>query len=184
MIDAEWIDAGTRAVFIDFNTFNPSTVLHTVARLAFEMPTGGVFTSSEVKTWKFFRYKADGGTALAVLHVFFLIFVCGYTLHMFWEMYQDGVCACICKNQGKQLCGYWSKTKWRWLDFVNIIIFYALIGVFVTNDGYIDNEIDLTEIWDYHSYRALQYLFLYVLCAAFQKFFRLHFLFLFFTAAI
>ena len=38
-----WMDGGTRFLAADFNTYNPSTGLHTVARLAWEMPTGGMF---------------------------------------------------------------------------------------------------------------------------------------------
>ena len=37
-----WMDGGTRFLAADFNTYNPSTGLHTVARLAWEMPTGGM----------------------------------------------------------------------------------------------------------------------------------------------
>ena len=36
-----WLDGGTRFLALDFNTFNPSSGLHTVARLAWEMPAGG-----------------------------------------------------------------------------------------------------------------------------------------------
>lgn len=38
-----WMDGGTRFLAMDFNTYNPSTSLHTVARIAWEMPTGGTF---------------------------------------------------------------------------------------------------------------------------------------------
>ena len=37
----DFIDGATKAFFIDFNFINPSTILHTVARLAIEMPTAG-----------------------------------------------------------------------------------------------------------------------------------------------
>ena len=40
--DIVWLDGGTRFLAMDFNTYNPSTSLHTVARLAWEMPTGGL----------------------------------------------------------------------------------------------------------------------------------------------
>jgi len=35
------IDRATRGVFVDFNLFNPTEGLHTLGRLAFEMPTTG-----------------------------------------------------------------------------------------------------------------------------------------------
>ena len=38
-----WLDGATRFLAADFNTYNPSTALHTVARIAWEMPTGGMY---------------------------------------------------------------------------------------------------------------------------------------------
>ena len=64
LIDGNWIDAGTSAVFIDFTLFNPSTLLHTVVRIAFEMPTGGVLPTSEFKSWVFYRYSVSNGFGL------------------------------------------------------------------------------------------------------------------------
>lgn len=40
--DIVWMDGATRFLAADFNTYNPSTGLHTVARIAWEMPTGGI----------------------------------------------------------------------------------------------------------------------------------------------
>eukprot|EP01084_Bolivina_argentea_P060314 110196_1 len=75
-----FIDGGTRFICLDFNTYNPSTALHTVARIAWEMPTSGVFPNDEIKTWKFVRYTGSDGKALAAFHVLFIIWVIGMTL--------------------------------------------------------------------------------------------------------
>ena len=39
-------------------------------------------------------------------------------------------------------------------------MYYILLGLFVRNDFYMQNLIDLESIDEYHSYRSLQYLFL------------------------
>ena len=49
--DIEWIDAATSFVSVDFNMYNPSESLHTTGRLAWEMPTNGIFSNDEIKTW-------------------------------------------------------------------------------------------------------------------------------------
>ena len=70
-----WIDGKTKVLFIDFNTFNPSTILHSIGRIAFEMNAGGIFPSAQIKTWKLQRFKGDSGQALALLYVLFVLFV-------------------------------------------------------------------------------------------------------------
>ena len=43
-----WLDAGSRFVTVDFNTFNPSTNLHTLVRLFVEMPAGGTLYMNSI----------------------------------------------------------------------------------------------------------------------------------------
>eukprot|EP01083_Nonionella_stella_P273365 927252_1 len=108
-----WMDGGTRFLAMDFNTFNPSSSLHTVARVAWEMPTGGVFPNDEIKTWKFERYTGGDGKALAIFHVLFLIWVIGMSLMEFTYCFKMGCLKCGKNKDGTP--SYWN-SKWKGLD--------------------------------------------------------------------
>eukprot|EP00484_Ammonia_sp_Unknown_P018940 CAMPEP_0197025922 /NCGR_PEP_ID=MMETSP1384-20130603/6121_1 /TAXON_ID=29189 /ORGANISM="Ammonia sp." /LENGTH=743 /DNA_ID=CAMNT_0042454511 /DNA_START=22 /DNA_END=2253 /DNA_ORIENTATION=- len=146
--DISFFDGATRFVALDFNTYNPSTSLHTTVRLAWEMPTGGVFPNDEVKTWKFDRYSGGDGAALAALYVMFLIWVIGMTFMEFQSCYKKG---CLKKGKGS----HWN-SKWKGLDAINLVIFYISIILFIANETYRSN-LNLYNTNEYFSFRKLQY---------------------------
>merc|ERR1712129_307966 len=149
MGNISWIDGGTRFVSMDFNTYNPSTSLHTVARLAWEMPTGGVVPNDEIKTWKFQRYANTDGKILFVFHILFVLFVIGMSLMECTSCYRMGCLKCGKKNKS-----YWN-SKWKAIDAINFIFFYLTIILFVRNE--IKFGIDMFSTSKFVSFRHLQY---------------------------
>ncbi|ETO13837.1 hypothetical protein RFI_23534 [Reticulomyxa filosa] len=138
--------------------------------MAFEMPNGGVFPFYEIKTWKFLRYADSDGTALAALQIVWVLFVVAFTVIMGNEMYREG---CSCSKQG-----YWGKTRWRVLDLINYCFFYGAIIVFIANEAYRHKKgHDWKDIYQFRSFRKLQYFFLsetYILAFnGFLSFFKL-----------
>jgi len=84
---ARFVDEQTRAIFIDFNTFNPVYNLDTVSRLVFEFPpTGGIWPYFEVKSWQFRVYFGGRGTTLLVVELLFWVMVMWYLVEEICEI--------------------------------------------------------------------------------------------------
>jgi len=120
-----FIDEQTRAIFIDFNTYNPVYNLDTVARLVFEFPpTGGIWPYFEMKSWQFRVYYGRRGTMLFVVELLFWVMVVWYLTEEICEILSG--CGCISGgifNDYKSLCEYWKDT-WNKVDILNILFFF------------------------------------------------------------
>ena len=83
-----WIDLQTRALFIDFTTYNANVNLFHVAQLTFEfLPSGGVFPNSTFRVMRLYKYKNDiTGTIQFVLEMLLIIMVLGYFVQEIWEL--------------------------------------------------------------------------------------------------
>eukprot|EP01083_Nonionella_stella_P120490 361108_1 len=145
-----WLDGGTRFVALDLNAFNPSTSLHTVCRLAWEMSTAGVFPNDEIKTWKFDRYTGTDGSVLFVFYILFLLWVIGMTVMTLASCWNLGCTRC---GKGKS---YWN-SKWKALDAVNLIVFYVSISLFISNEYYRSYGMDMYDTFTFVSFRQLQW---------------------------
>jgi len=143
-----FFDSATRAIFIDFNTYNANLNLHSVARLSLEVPaSGGVQSKSEIKTWRFNRYAGNVGKSLAALEVLFILCVIVFTMEEFYELYDKG------------LIGY-MEDRWNILDWINLLVFYVTIGWRLHQYTLIDND-KLYDVSSYSSLRELQFSFQY-----------------------
>jgi len=160
--DMDWIDGGTRFLTVDFNLYNPSTHLYTLARLVLEMPVGGVFPNDELKTWRFERYHGKMGDVLYVFHWLFavsLVLLILMELHHGW---QQGCCKCVCAKCPRcRLCRldamYWS-SGWKYLDAVNFFFFFVFIYIYGTNEWYrLNSDVEWLSVDRYVSFRKLQY---------------------------
>jgi len=145
-----WLDGATQFLAMDFNTFNPSTGLHTVARIYFEMPSGGVFPGDEIKTWKFERYDGASGTALMAFHILFLIFVVAQTVMEFTNCYRLGC-------WGRQ-SRYWTGHLLKNGELIaNLVICYSIIAIFVYDEHVRTSQIDIYSTSQFVSFRRLQF---------------------------
>jgi hypothetical protein len=148
----DWLDSGTQLVVIDFNLFNPSTHLHTVARIGIEISAGGFFPTYEIKTWLFDRFKSNVAAGYMFCLCATACFIIWFTVLMAREMYNEGL-SCYAQDS------YWSRTGWRYLDVLNLTIFYATIIAFAVNVS-LTKTTDLYDIDNYVSMRRIQYAFL------------------------
>ncbi|NWV00117.1 PK2L2 protein, partial [Upupa epops] len=71
-----WLTQGTRAVFIDFSTYNANVNLFCVIRLVVEFPaTGGALTSSQIYSVKLLRHITYYDYFLASCEITFCVFI-------------------------------------------------------------------------------------------------------------
>eukprot|EP01083_Nonionella_stella_P085164 236005_1 len=144
--NVSFFDQATRAIFIDFNTYNPSLNLHSVARMSFELPaSGGVLMRSEIKTWRFTRYARSIRNYVIVLEVLFILCVLWFTMEEFLEL----------KRQGLE---QYVEDRWNILDWINLFVFYITIGWRIHQYSLIDDD-KLYNVSSYVSLRDLQWSF-------------------------
>jgi len=122
---ARFVDEQTRAIFFDFNTFNPIYNLDTVSRLVFEFPaTGGIWPYFEIKSWQFRAYYGDRGTQLLVVEIIFWIGVIWYLVEEVTEIMSAYNKNCFKSfNTYESIDKYW-QSAWNKLDIVNLVFFF------------------------------------------------------------
>eukprot|EP01084_Bolivina_argentea_P277286 473340_1 len=146
--NVSFLDQATRAIFIDFNSYNPNLALHTISRISLECPaTGGIIPRVEIKTWRFDRYTDHGGTYLIVLEILFVLCVISFTVEEFYELYNEGLQEYI-------------RDRWNILDWINLFVFYITIGWRLHQYKLVnDAEKALYDTDNYNSIRNLQWSF-------------------------
>ena len=109
-----WIDGHTRMISIDFNLFNPTTGLHTVARVVFEFGrTAATTPSRSIRTWRFMRYE-NNVTAM-IFDACLALFVVFTIISELREYLCEGAwCTCEPDNS------YWG--VWNFLDCMCLIL--------------------------------------------------------------
>lgn len=134
----EFVDRSTRAMFIDFNTYNPTVNIHTVNRLAFEFPAaGGVMASYDFKSWQILRESRF----LMMVEGLCLLFIVYFTYEEIRQF-----------SRSHWKCSKHLKDRWNLIDFMNIIFFYFTITIrFV--EYFVRNEAKLTAISEFESFR-------------------------------
>uniref|UniRef100_A0AAY4C6X6 EF-hand domain-containing protein n=1 Tax=Denticeps clupeoides TaxID=299321 RepID=A0AAY4C6X6_9TELE len=82
-----WLDRGTRAVFIDFSTYNANINLFCIIRLLVEFPaTGGAISSYQIRTVKLLRYVTMWDFAIAGCEIVFCVFILYYVVEEILEL--------------------------------------------------------------------------------------------------
>ncbi|XP_030628303.1 polycystic kidney disease 2-like 1 protein [Chanos chanos] len=82
-----WLDHGTRAVFIDFSTYNANINLFCVIRLVVEFPaTGGAMSSYQIRTVKLIRYVTTWDFFVCGCEVVFCLFILYYMVEEILEL--------------------------------------------------------------------------------------------------
>ncbi|OXB56851.1 hypothetical protein ASZ78_004734 [Callipepla squamata] len=110
-----WITRGTRAVFIDFSTFNANINLFCIVRLVVEFPaTGGALTSSQMHSVKLLRYISYYDYFLASCEVAFCLFIFTFIIQEAIEI--------------KRLKMEYFRSAWNWLDMLLILVSILAIG--------------------------------------------------------
>ncbi|XP_029377218.1 polycystic kidney disease 2-like 1 protein isoform X2 [Echeneis naucrates] len=82
-----WMDRGTRAVFIDFSTYNANINMFCVIRLVVEFPaTGGAIPSYQIRTVKLIRYITYWDFFILGCEMVFCLFILYYVVEEILEV--------------------------------------------------------------------------------------------------
>nr|XP_032805655.1 polycystic kidney disease 2-like 1 protein [Petromyzon marinus] len=107
--DYLWLDHGTRAVFIDFTTYNGNINLFCVVRLVVEFPlTGGALPSYQFRTVKLIRYVSAFDYFIMACEVIFCCFILYYVVEECLELRLHGM--------------KYFKSVWNCLDIIVIVL--------------------------------------------------------------
>lgn len=166
--DNLYVDRQARALFIDFNTYNPALNSHVAARIVFEFPeTGGVRTRSDLSPLRLLRYRGDSGAGLITLEVILFLFILGFIVYESVRVYFSFHPTSAHANHPVLLCGqasqdeedsqpapkkegesevtntfsYW-RDPWNYLEWINIFIFVMVMIVRFYTIGWINSNGD------------------------------------------
>ncbi|XP_061140397.1 polycystin-2-like protein 1 [Syngnathus typhle] len=82
-----WLDRGTRAIFIDFSTYNANINMFCVIRLVVEFPaTGGAISSYQIRTVKLIRYINYWDYFILGCEMVFCLFILYYVVEEILEL--------------------------------------------------------------------------------------------------
>lgn len=107
--EKRWLDRLSRALFVEFNLYNPNVNLFAVVNLLLEFPnTGGVLTTPLIQTLRLYYYVGPAAFFRVILEVIFAIFTIYFII-----------------REAKKF----SKEKWAYFrSFWNIMEFLTLFG--------------------------------------------------------
>ncbi|NXK82629.1 PK2L2 protein, partial [Amazona guildingii] len=104
-----WLTRGTRAVFIDFSTYNANLNLFCIVRLVVEFPaTGGAFTSIHIYSVKLLRYITHYDYFLASCEIIFCLFIIAFII-------QEAIKIVKLKRE-------YFRSGWSWLDLMLLMV--------------------------------------------------------------
>ena len=112
----DWIDDKSRAMIMDFSMLNAESNLVSNVRYMVELPSFGLLHETvQIDTYKIFMYHGTFGMIILVLQMAFVAFIVWYTLIEILEIKAEG----------------WAyfKEPWNYLDWLNLIILYCVIGL-------------------------------------------------------
>ncbi|KAK3717311.1 hypothetical protein QZH41_002311 [Actinostola sp. cb2023] len=110
-----WTNTYTRAIFVEFNLYNPSSNLFTACTVLMELlPTGGFVMKHEFLTYRLYRYVGDFQMFIVAMEVFFLLYITYFT-------YREG------KSLYTKRCKYFND-PWNWAEIIVIILAWTSIA--------------------------------------------------------
>ena len=112
----QWLDQYTRAVFIEFNVWNPNTNYFNQIQLAFEFtPFGATFANARIDSIDLYRYSGSRGVWNMVSEILCVLFVTFFTIRTIYEMvhYRESV-----------------RSLWNWLLIISFLLFYMSVGLY------------------------------------------------------
>ncbi|XP_040459658.1 polycystic kidney disease 2-like 2 protein [Falco naumanni] len=111
-----WLTRGTRAVFIDFSTYNANVNLFCIIRLVVEFPAiGGALTSSHIYSAKLLRYITYYDYFLASCEVTFCLFIITFIIHKAIKIVK--------------LKKEYFRSAWNWLDLLLLVVSVLAIAL-------------------------------------------------------
>merc|ERR1711871_170779 len=143
---AKWFDTSTRALLVDFNTYNPHINMFQVNRMVLEFPvSGGATPHAFIRAVRLWRYRTMEEWVVFGLEIMFFSMVLYY---LFVEARK--FCCCKCKNCFCKCCKCHQYSEgparyckgictdmWRIIDFVNLSVFVIVICMRISTQMFI-----------------------------------------------
>ncbi|XP_013781183.2 polycystic kidney disease 2-like 1 protein [Limulus polyphemus] len=124
-----WITRATRAVFLDFTTYNANLNLFCVVKIVFEFPaTGGMIPSWSFRTVKLLRYVSTFDYVILACEGIFCLFIIYYIIEEAIEIKQNK-------------CTYF-KSFWNILDILVILISLLCIAFSIFRTLMVNNVME------------------------------------------
>ena len=119
--DAQWLNNNTRAVLVQFTTFNPTTSLFTISLLAFEfMNVGVVEPYHDINTCKLYSFKNMRDAFTIICEICYLVLILLYINRAFRSFL-------AARTHLRQ----YLLSVWTYVDCVIIVLVYAAVVVFI-----------------------------------------------------
>ena len=113
----QWIDQYTRAVFVEFTTWNPCSTLTNLAMVLFEYPSlGGIFWSTRMEVIQLYRYVGPNGALALLVECLCAIMVAVVTILEVRKM---------CKQRQSYF-----KSIWHIVQVGSLMLFYVSVGLY------------------------------------------------------
>ena len=120
-----WLDAQTRAVFVEFTVFNVNTNLFGIVSYFIEFPpSSAAITTTQYQVARFYLHLNGGQTLAHVMVIFFMLYF----------LYREG------KLIYKQRWAYF-KAFWNWVEVILVICEFLLIVLFLARLYEVDRNI-------------------------------------------
>jgi hypothetical protein len=102
-----WLDRLSRALFVEFNVYNPNVNLFAIVSLLLEFPpTGGVLVSPIIQTLRLYYYVGPAAIFRVILEVIFAIFTIYFLIREIKKFYKEG-------------CHYF-RSFWNVMEFMSL----------------------------------------------------------------
>jgi hypothetical protein len=135
--EMQWIDRQTRAVFIEFSSFNPNINLIMVSTILVEfLPFGDILTTARFDPLNLFA-ESKGISFKIIAEIIFMSFIVYYMISQIRCLYKRGIL--------KYLSDFWSYIEWSiistaWVSFFmtiyRLIVALKVLDFFKRTSGY------------------------------------------------
>lgn len=114
---SRWIDFYTRAVFAEFNTFNPGSGLANFVLILCEFSTdGNVIWSHRMETIQLYRYTGSSGVVALVSEILCAVFVVVITILEARKIFRMRLA--------------YFRGFWNWTQIIALVMFFISVGLY------------------------------------------------------
>nr|XP_022331159.1 polycystic kidney disease protein 1-like 2 isoform X2 [Crassostrea virginica] len=115
--DSSWIDYRTRAVFVEFTSYNANIKMFCVVMIVFEFSNlGALFPAYQVFTTKYFNYGSSLEMFTAFCEILFVIFALCFFYLEIKRLYYGG--------RAKYF-----RDPWSYIEIIQIILSFSIVGL-------------------------------------------------------
>jgi len=129
VFNTDWIDERTRAIILEFTVYNPNADLFATVMLIFEFSSNGaIIPSHQIYSTALYLYSNDYSYVVMAYQFLFLFFNIGFS-YIEWNKFQ---------KLGKE----YFANFWSYIELIQFMLAYAVIGLFFQRMISIDSIMD------------------------------------------